>query len=339
MQNPNNKNAAASESRSLSIDRATLAVVSCTPLFAATMGYGSAKECVLGFFAGIHLGELTRMDLMTRSEPLTLVDLSKNPYRCLVTMDQAAGLIVLSLEVEQFSNLTHSFEALFPEYGVAQLCLITGRVRWLSAPPLPLGPAFSGKLAHRDDLALCTVPDDFSEMDALLQHNGTRDIRFVDSEGVIINVQVRTVTDGNTVLIRFGQAQARQPVNALTNHFLQKKEIEFEQTILVVEDDALVRRYLTKTLGAQGHTVIAAANATAAMETLGNDSNSITLIVSDLNLPDSRDGGFVTAVRQLFPALKIISCSGNPDPGLAHAHARKPVTREQLASLIAGLMP
>ncbi len=111
-------------------------------------------------------------------------------------------------------------------------------------------------------------------------------------------------------------------------------------TILVVEDDAMVRTIVTGTLEDLGYRVIAADGGDAALELAATHASEIDLILTDLVMPGA--GGRETAeqVRRLFPTARVLYMSGYTDdvvirsgghfePGVAFI--QKPFGAEQLA--------
>jgi YesN/AraC family two-component response regulator len=109
--------------------------------------------------------------------------------------------------------------------------------------------------------------------------------------------------------------------------------------ILVVEDEAGMREWLTEVLQAAGHHVSTAPNGLAAISL--TKQCSFDLVFTDISMPDEEGLGTILAVRKAHPALKIIVISGvDPDVLLdakllgAHAAVRKPVTSEIVLQLV-----
>ncbi len=83
--------------------------------------------------------------------------------------------------------------------------------------------------------------------------------------------------------------------------------------VLVVEDELLIRMFLSDELRDAGFHVIEAYNADEALVILGSVVPDI--IVSDVRMPGSLDGiGLLAAVRQTFPALPVIITSAHLQP-------------------------
>lgn len=84
------------------------------------------------------------------------------------------------------------------------------------------------------------------------------------------------------------------------------------RTILVVEDEDLIRMILTEFLQDQGYNVLEAANVADAKRVFVS-SPPIDLVFSDINMP-GRENGFQLAkwVHQQFPGTKVLLTSGAP---------------------------
>ena len=81
-------------------------------------------------------------------------------------------------------------------------------------------------------------------------------------------------------------------------------------TILVVEDEPLIRLIVAQIVHEAGFPVIEAANATEAIYHFRNDSQ-ISLMLSDVRMPGLIDGlGLARMVRAGWPDVKIIILSG-----------------------------
>jgi len=90
------------------------------------------------------------------------------------------------------------------------------------------------------------------------------------------------------------------------------QEATARPTILVVEDEVLVRMCIADGLRDAGYAVIEAANAHEAMDVLGHDSVDVTLVFSDIRMAGSIDGiGLARAIRATYPIIKILLTSSH----------------------------
>jgi two-component system, response regulator PdtaR len=82
-------------------------------------------------------------------------------------------------------------------------------------------------------------------------------------------------------------------------------------TVLVVEDEPLLRMDIVDQLEGQGFKVFEAADAGEAIEIL-NDNTTIRLVFTDIDMPGSMDGLMLAAaVRDRWPPIQIIVTSGH----------------------------
>lgn len=81
-------------------------------------------------------------------------------------------------------------------------------------------------------------------------------------------------------------------------------------TVLLVEDEVLLREGVQEVLEVHGYKVIGAGDGLEALEWL--QQVSVSLIISDLVMPNMNGVDFVQKVRLKFPDLPIIVASGSP---------------------------
>lgn len=113
-------------------------------------------------------------------------------------------------------------------------------------------------------------------------------------------------------------------------------------TVLVVEDDVLIRLSVADALRSAGLDVIEAATGDEALTVLAS-SATVDLVFTDIQMPGSTDGlALAQIARQMRPSLKIIVTSGNaparPSPGLADVFFGKPYAFDRLVERIKGLL-
>ncbi len=85
---------------------------------------------------------------------------------------------------------------------------------------------------------------------------------------------------------------------------------ESQPTILVVEDEVLIRMAVSDYLRGCGFRVVEAGSADEAVEVLKADT-AVDIVFSDVNMPGSLDGfGLAQWIRRERPRLKIILTSG-----------------------------
>ena len=111
------------------------------------------------------------------------------------------------------------------------------------------------------------------------------------------------------------------------------------ETILVVEDDEVLRRILQRTLASQGYSVLLARDGAEALATYAMGSRPIDLIVSDVVMPALSGPEMTERLRQLGVETPVLFMSGYVDPtvpgsaqvGPGHNYIQKPFAPEALA--------
>lgn len=94
------------------------------------------------------------------------------------------------------------------------------------------------------------------------------------------------------------------------------------QTILLVEDEPLVREFAVKVLSQQGYTVLEANRAETALEMTQPQANvNIDLLITDFALPGMRGDILAQELLALYPTLKVLFTSGYTSEAIAQVGA------------------
>jgi len=114
------------------------------------------------------------------------------------------------------------------------------------------------------------------------------------------------------------------------------------EVVLIVEDDALVRRYVITQIESLGYTTLEARNAAEALDAIGNAA-TIDLLFTDVIMPGSMNGRqLVDEALKRRPSLKTLFTSGYTENAIVH-HGRldsgvlllaKPYRKSDLARMI-----
>ncbi len=115
-----------------------------------------------------------------------------------------------------------------------------------------------------------------------------------------------------------------------------------DETVLIVEDDALVRNYVISQIGSLGYTTLEAANAAEALNIIDNHA-TIDLLFTDVIMPGSMNGReLADEALKRRPSLKALFTSGYTENAIVH-HGRldagvlllaKPYRKSELARMI-----
>jgi CheY-like chemotaxis protein len=114
------------------------------------------------------------------------------------------------------------------------------------------------------------------------------------------------------------------------------------ETVLVVEDDMLVRNYVMTQVASLGYATLEAANATEALKII-DDGAPIDLLFTDVIMPGPMNGRqLVDEALRRRPSLKTLFTSGYTENAILH-HGRldegvlllaKPYRKPELARMI-----
>lgn len=116
----------------------------------------------------------------------------------------------------------------------------------------------------------------------------------------------------------------------------------FPPTVLVVDDEALIRWSLTEALGEQGYAVTEAGDARMALEAVMEAPVPFDVVLLDFRLPDSADLRLLERIRQLTPTSRVIMITAHNSPELAQGAIAlgayrvlsKPFEVDSLAALV-----
>lgn len=99
---------------------------------------------------------------------------------------------------------------------------------------------------------------------------------------------------------------------------LKKKLPGGQETILLVEDDEVIRRLVKTVLAAVGYTVVEAQTNEETQQVLA--VQPVHLLLADIQLADERTSGLEIAqeVKRIYPSVKILLMSGSTsaEPGV-----------------------
>ncbi len=142
---------------------------------------------------------------------------------------------------------------------------------------------------------------------------------------------------GHDVLARklrsvLGAAKISNPEDAKRPHSL---------TILLCEDDELIRMNLADILEDFGHKTLEAANGAQALELF--EQNSVDILITDVGLPDISGIDLCARIREAMPQLPVIFASGHSHlPGVTldakTAILCKPYTMDMIEDAIAAML-
>lgn len=95
-------------------------------------------------------------------------------------------------------------------------------------------------------------------------------------------------------------------------------DLRGEETILVVDDNDLFRKFIVNTLNLLGYHTFDAENASSALKIIEDNNNCIDLIVTDIVMPDMSGRELASHLKPYKPKIKIIFMSGYAEDVVVH---------------------
>ena len=120
------------------------------------------------------------------------------------------------------------------------------------------------------------------------------------------------------------------------------RDLTGKGVVLLVEDEAPVRRFAARALENKGYTVLQAESAEEALDVVSNREGVIDLVITDVVMPGMDGPTLVTHARKARPGLRVIFISGyaeevfenNLDPAMRYSFLPKPFSLKELASRV-----
>ena len=112
-------------------------------------------------------------------------------------------------------------------------------------------------------------------------------------------------------------------------------------TVLVVDDEHPFRLAVHRVLSAQGYRVLHAATASEALRICAEANGTVSLVVTDVHLPDWKGNDLAGHLRQLYPDLRIMFMSGDgqwKDRAGTDQFLAKPFTNRELVDGVAAAL-
>ena len=101
------------------------------------------------------------------------------------------------------------------------------------------------------------------------------------------------------------------------------------ETILLVEDDEMVRTLVRETMESNGYRVLEASDPLEAHVVAGNYGHAIDLLITDVVMPKASGPQLAKELIRVNPGLKVLYMSGHTE----HAISKRGVRRKEVAFL------
>jgi CheY-like chemotaxis protein len=122
----------------------------------------------------------------------------------------------------------------------------------------------------------------------------------------------------------------------------EKESLHGSETVLVVEDDEMVRSMILKALNSYGYHVLCAPNGQEALRILREQEEMVSLVLTDIVMPGMSGGELAAQAQGEQQDLKILYMSGYTDNAIVHhgvlyksvSFLQKPFTPDLLAGKV-----
>ena len=113
-----------------------------------------------------------------------------------------------------------------------------------------------------------------------------------------------------------------------------------QQNILVVDDEAIARRFMERALTEAGYGVMLANDGEQALDLIRSTQRTIALVVTDLVMPGMGGHAFALEVGKLPspPPVLYISAYEKPQGDMAKRFLQKPFTSDELIGAVRSLI-
>jgi two-component system, cell cycle sensor histidine kinase and response regulator CckA len=113
------------------------------------------------------------------------------------------------------------------------------------------------------------------------------------------------------------------------------------QTILVVDDEAIARRYMERALAEAGYHVLSASDGEEALDVLRTTKYKVALVITDLVMPGMGGHAFSLEVARLpaRPPVLYVSAYDPPQGEMARRFLQKPFSSSDLIDAVRQLLP
>jgi signal transduction histidine kinase len=168
----------------------------------------------------------------------------------------------------------------------------------------------------------------------IIGHGGWVDVQSVKGEGSTFRVFLPVVLDGGAAEGESVEADAQQQDS-------YRQMISGKETILIVEDEEVLRSFSFEMLKDLGYEVLTASNGEEALTVFAENHEVINLVVSDMIMPKKSGVELFSELKEMKPEVKFILVTGYClEEAEGHvlrnmsAIMMKPYTTEKIAALI-----
>lgn len=145
--------------------------------------------------------------------------------------------------------------------------------------------------------------------------------------------------EGTTFTLRFPTPRSTEPTEAAAPSAIASGQPVEPRSILVVDDEDMVRKVICRLLGVHGHEAVGVSSAHEALDRL--EERSWDLVLTDQGMPGMTGRELAHQIRKSFPDLPILLLTGDTDidvnPAEINRVLTKPFRIDDVQSIIASL--
>jgi CheY-like chemotaxis protein len=110
------------------------------------------------------------------------------------------------------------------------------------------------------------------------------------------------------------------------------------RTLLLVDDDPVLRTMMARALADEGYAVLAAANGSEALALASTLGSQLGLVITDIRMPGMNGLELAEYLARLKPPAPVLFLSGFADPAPAGAFLAKPFVPEALIEQVGQML-
>ena len=121
---------------------------------------------------------------------------------------------------------------------------------------------------------------------------------------------------------------------------LPERDGRFATTILLVEDEGLIRTLIADYLRDEGFDVLEAFDSPEAKRLLATNAAAIDLVIADVRMPGESGAQLAKFIHRSYPAIPVLLASGNATPDEVHGEQfiTKPFSFSRLSTAISEML-
>ena len=157
-------------------------------------------------------------------------------------------------------------------------------------------------------------------------HDGFIDIETTEGKGTIVHIYLPKAVGDETT-------ETKEKFSVAGGN----------ETILVVEDEEMVMKFVRTSLGKYGYTILTAANGQEGLDVYNDNRDSVDLVLLDLTMPVMSGEMFLEKILEFDPYVKVVLSSGHGEEEMqkhtaAKGYLTKPYSLKDLARTIRSVL-